>query len=81
MTRTTPELPSPFFRTIPTGGYLAPTDLTCTRPSYTAVLRWNRDSNLEPSGPEVEILPPGTCTGDCACGIYKMTNFFCTCRK
>ncbi|GBM57777.1 hypothetical protein AVEN_90947-1 [Araneus ventricosus] len=59
MTRTTHELPAPSlsFRTIPAGGHLAPTDLACTRPAYTAVLRWNRDSNLQPSDPET--LPPG----------------------
>ncbi|GBL98144.1 hypothetical protein AVEN_268239-1 [Araneus ventricosus] len=81
MTKTTPELasPSPNFRTTPTGGHLALTDLTCTRP---VVHRWNQVSSLQPSGPEIETLPPGhrgltgTYTGDCAYGIYKMTNIF-----
>ncbi|GBN29803.1 hypothetical protein AVEN_33460-1, partial [Araneus ventricosus] len=60
MTRTTPELAPPSnFCTTPEGGNLATTDLTCTRPAYTAVLQWNRVSNLEPSTPEVETLPPG----------------------
>ncbi|GBL96494.1 hypothetical protein AVEN_229939-1 [Araneus ventricosus] len=55
MRRTTHELapPSPNFRSTPTGGHLAPTDLTCTRPAYRTVLRWNRVSNLEPSGPRL----------------------------
>ncbi|GBL80633.1 hypothetical protein AVEN_225303-1 [Araneus ventricosus] len=48
-----------YFCTTPAGGHLVPTDLTCTRPAYTAVLRWNRVSDLEPSGTEVEKLPPG----------------------
>ncbi|GBM83546.1 hypothetical protein AVEN_272014-1 [Araneus ventricosus] len=51
--------PSPNFRTIPTGGHLALTDLECTRPTYMAILRWNRVSILAPSGSEVETLPPG----------------------
>ncbi|GBM18449.1 hypothetical protein AVEN_66811-1 [Araneus ventricosus] len=61
MTRTTPELAahSPSFRTTPAGGHLAPTDLTCARPAYAAVLWWNLVSNLELSGPEVETLPQG----------------------
>ncbi|GBN50666.1 hypothetical protein AVEN_249551-1, partial [Araneus ventricosus] len=56
MTRTTPELAprSPNFRTKPTGGHLDPTNLTCTRPDYTEVLRWNRVSHLECSGSSVE---------------------------
>ncbi|GBL78705.1 hypothetical protein AVEN_65267-1 [Araneus ventricosus] len=60
MTRTTPELahPNPNSRTTPAGGHLAQTDLACTRPAYTVVLRWNRVSNLEPSGLEAETLPP-----------------------
>ncbi|GBM18441.1 hypothetical protein AVEN_66808-1 [Araneus ventricosus] len=51
MTRTIPELAlhSPSFRATPAGGHLALTDLACTRPAYTAVLWWNRISNLEPS--------------------------------
>ncbi|GBL75336.1 hypothetical protein AVEN_194545-1 [Araneus ventricosus] len=55
MTRTTSETFSPFpsFFTLQLGRHLAPTHLTCTRPAYTTVLLWNRDSNLEP-----EILPP-----------------------
>ncbi|GBL55263.1 hypothetical protein AVEN_3376-1, partial [Araneus ventricosus] len=51
------------------------------------VLRWNRISHLECSGPYVKTLPPGhlgptgTYTGDCACGIHKKTNILCNCRK
>ncbi|GBL84806.1 hypothetical protein AVEN_93839-1 [Araneus ventricosus] len=47
MTKMTPELaaPSPNFRTIPTEGQLAPTDLTCTRPAYTAAPRQNQALN------------------------------------
>ncbi|GBM29351.1 hypothetical protein AVEN_175989-1 [Araneus ventricosus] len=61
MTRTILELASlsPNFLAIPAGRHLAPTDLACTRPAYTAVFRWKRVSNLEPSGPEVETLSPG----------------------
>ncbi|GBN70559.1 hypothetical protein AVEN_44971-1 [Araneus ventricosus] len=61
ITKTTPHRapPSPNFRTTPAGGYLAPTDLTSTRPAYTAVLWWNRVSRLEPSGPEADTVPPG----------------------
>ncbi|GBM12963.1 hypothetical protein AVEN_164013-1 [Araneus ventricosus] len=60
MTRATPELapPSSSFRTKPVGGHLEPTDLTCIGPAYTAVVRWNRVLNLEPSGPDVGTLPP-----------------------
>ncbi|GBO40996.1 hypothetical protein AVEN_160413-1 [Araneus ventricosus] len=60
MTRTTPELSPPLskLRTTPTGGRLATTyDLTCSRPIYMVDLQWNRVSNPEPSGPEVETLP------------------------
>ncbi|GBN93906.1 hypothetical protein AVEN_30295-1 [Araneus ventricosus] len=61
MTRMTPEpaLPSSSFPTTPAGGGLVVTDLTSTRPAYTAVIRWNQVSNLEPSSFEVETLPPG----------------------
>ncbi|GBN85405.1 hypothetical protein AVEN_29743-1 [Araneus ventricosus] len=48
---------SPSFRTTSTGGHLSPTVLTCTKPAYMVVFRWNGVSNLEPSGPEVETLP------------------------
>ncbi|GBM97732.1 hypothetical protein AVEN_11839-1 [Araneus ventricosus] len=34
-------------------------DLTCTRPTYTAHLQWNRVSSLKPSGSEAENLPVG----------------------
>ncbi|GBL85895.1 hypothetical protein AVEN_63211-1 [Araneus ventricosus] len=50
---------SPEFRATPEGKHLAPTDLACTRLAYTAVLQWNRVSNLEPSSAKVETLPPG----------------------
>ncbi|GBM02363.1 hypothetical protein AVEN_138471-1 [Araneus ventricosus] len=55
MTRMTSELasPSPNLSTTPAGWHLTPTDLMCTSPTYTMVLRWN----LDPSGPEVETLP------------------------
>ncbi|GBN18591.1 hypothetical protein AVEN_112908-1 [Araneus ventricosus] len=84
MTRMIPELAprSPSFSTTPTRGQLDPTNLTCTRPSYTAVFRWCRVSHLEPSGPYVETLLPGhrglagKYTGDCASGIYKKKNIF-----
>ncbi|GBL74484.1 hypothetical protein AVEN_235425-1 [Araneus ventricosus] len=60
MTRPTPELDkAPNFRIKQVGGHLAPTNLACTRPACTEVPRWNRDSNLESSGPEVKISPPG----------------------
>ncbi|GBN99546.1 hypothetical protein AVEN_33119-1 [Araneus ventricosus] len=60
MTRTTPGLAalSPSFCTTSAGGHLAPVDLACIRPSYTAVLGWNRVSNLESSGTEIEIYTP-----------------------
>ncbi|GBM11268.1 hypothetical protein AVEN_267830-1 [Araneus ventricosus] len=51
--------PSTNFRTTTGEGHLALTNLTCTRSAYTAVLWWNRVSNLEPSGHEAETLPPG----------------------
>ncbi|GBN22358.1 hypothetical protein AVEN_125391-1 [Araneus ventricosus] len=42
----------------PTRGHLTfDSDLTCTRPTYTTGLRWNRVSHLKPR-PEVENLPP-----------------------
>ncbi|GBL57738.1 hypothetical protein AVEN_49617-1 [Araneus ventricosus] len=44
-----------YFNTTPSGGHLAPKDLACTRPAYTAFSRWNPVSNLEPS----KTLPPG----------------------
>ncbi|GBO46473.1 hypothetical protein AVEN_248195-1 [Araneus ventricosus] len=61
MTRMTPEpvLPSSSFPTTPAGGGLAVTDLTSTRPAYTAVIRWNQVSSQEPFGFDVETLPPG----------------------
>ncbi|GBM14038.1 hypothetical protein AVEN_209934-1 [Araneus ventricosus] len=62
MMRSTPELapPSPpNFRATPADGHMTPADLKCTR-QCTAVLRWNRVSNLEPSGPKAETLPIGT---------------------
>ncbi|GBL83740.1 hypothetical protein AVEN_132648-1 [Araneus ventricosus] len=65
--------PSPNFRTTPAGGHLAPADLTCTRATYTAVLRWNRVSNLKPSGPEVKTLPPGHHGL-----VNSIRRFFCT---
>ncbi|GBM49248.1 hypothetical protein AVEN_70998-1 [Araneus ventricosus] len=60
MTRATPEPehPSPNFRVTPAGAHFTTKNLTCTRPTYMAVLRWNRDSNLEPSSLDAEILPP-----------------------
>ncbi|GBM53709.1 hypothetical protein AVEN_56407-1 [Araneus ventricosus] len=53
MMRTTPELvpPSPNFRTTPVRGHLAHTDLTCTTPAYTAVLRWNWFRTGNPPAP------------------------------
>ncbi|GBM95345.1 hypothetical protein AVEN_273253-1 [Araneus ventricosus] len=54
-----PALPSSSFPTTPAGGGLAVTDLTSTRPAYTAVFRWNQVSNLEPSSFYVETLPSG----------------------
>ncbi|GBN46103.1 hypothetical protein AVEN_178028-1 [Araneus ventricosus] len=51
--------PPPNFRAAPAGGHLAPADLACTRPASMAILRWNRVSDLAPSGPEVESLPLG----------------------
>ncbi|GBM73623.1 hypothetical protein AVEN_45023-1 [Araneus ventricosus] len=37
--------PSPNFRTTPTERHLAPPNLTCTKPAYTAVLRWKSGKN------------------------------------
>ncbi|GBM42142.1 hypothetical protein AVEN_99061-1 [Araneus ventricosus] len=52
MTTTTPELASPLRASAPHQRecMLVPTDLAYIRPAYTAVLRWNRVSNLQPSG-------------------------------
>ncbi|GBN14686.1 hypothetical protein AVEN_123658-1 [Araneus ventricosus] len=59
--RSTPNLatPSPSFRTIAEGWRFALTDLTCTSPTHTAILLWNRVSSLEPSSPEGETVPTG----------------------
>ncbi|GBL73446.1 hypothetical protein AVEN_159450-1 [Araneus ventricosus] len=61
MTRTTPDLTpcSLDFRAYQLEDVWPPAyDLAC-RPTYTADLRWNRLSNLEPSGVEGESLPLG----------------------
>ncbi|GBL94406.1 hypothetical protein AVEN_7377-1 [Araneus ventricosus] len=60
MTRMTPELqlPSPNFLTATVGGRMTHIRFNVHQPVYTKVLRWNRVSNLEPSGPEAETLPP-----------------------
>ncbi|GBL88405.1 hypothetical protein AVEN_103052-1 [Araneus ventricosus] len=40
-----------YFDTTPVGGHLTPTDLTCTGPTYTAVLRWNGFRTWNPTAP------------------------------
>ncbi|GBL78996.1 hypothetical protein AVEN_48956-1 [Araneus ventricosus] len=49
MSRTKLELApaSPDFRTTPAGEHLSPTNLTCTRPTYTVGFRWNQVSDLD----------------------------------
>ncbi|GBM21723.1 hypothetical protein AVEN_118259-1 [Araneus ventricosus] len=61
MRRTTPAPASSFpnFRAAFSKGHLTRTDIMCTRPAYTAVLRSYRVSNLQPSGPDAQTLPPG----------------------
>ncbi|GBM09564.1 hypothetical protein AVEN_29419-1 [Araneus ventricosus] len=49
MMRTTPQ--STNFRASSAEGHLTPTDLTCSKPAYTANLRWNRASKLTPYYP------------------------------
>ncbi|GBN09104.1 hypothetical protein AVEN_162069-1 [Araneus ventricosus] len=52
MTRTTPESSPPLQTSTPGEEQLVPTDLTCTRPAYTA------ESGFEPGTvPEAETLP------------------------
>ncbi|GBM34840.1 hypothetical protein AVEN_208042-1 [Araneus ventricosus] len=61
MTRTTPELAPALQTSAPHQREdVCPStqDLACNRPPTTD-LQWNRVSNLEPSGPEVETLPLG----------------------
>ncbi|GBN56776.1 hypothetical protein AVEN_58555-1 [Araneus ventricosus] len=56
MMRTIPELAFRFPRHTRRRTY--PTyDLTCNRPTYTADLKWDRVSNVEPSLSEAETLP------------------------
>ncbi|GBM26991.1 hypothetical protein AVEN_47190-1 [Araneus ventricosus] len=51
---------SPNFRTTPTGGRLVPyLRFNVQKAKYTTDLQWNRVSNLETSGPQVETLPLG----------------------
>ncbi|GBM54809.1 hypothetical protein AVEN_6237-1 [Araneus ventricosus] len=60
MKRTPPEL-APLSK-LPhhtSGSIFGPDGFNVTKPAYTAVLQWNQDSSLEPSGPKVQILPPG----------------------
>ncbi|GBO28147.1 hypothetical protein AVEN_61808-1, partial [Araneus ventricosus] len=62
MTRTTSGLATPLQTSAPhqREDACTPTyDLKCIMPKYTADLQWNRVSNMEPSGPEAEILPLG----------------------
>ncbi|GBM38128.1 hypothetical protein AVEN_1522-1 [Araneus ventricosus] len=71
MARTTPELaaPSPNFLITAAGGHFSPHGFSAHQAVYTAALRWKRVSNLEPSGPEVETLPP------CHRGLRKTKLF------
>ncbi|GBL71211.1 hypothetical protein AVEN_147812-1, partial [Araneus ventricosus] len=53
------DTPSPGFCATPVSEHLAPTNLTCTRPIYTTVLRWNSISNVKTFGSEAKTLPLG----------------------
>ncbi|GBM08284.1 hypothetical protein AVEN_101419-1 [Araneus ventricosus] len=61
MMRTTPVLApsSPYFRTTPAGGRSTYISFNEQQAQYTTDLQWNLDSNLEPSGTEVDTLPIG----------------------
>ncbi|GBN82663.1 hypothetical protein AVEN_23799-1 [Araneus ventricosus] len=61
MTRTIPELTHPLLFSVPhrrEGGWPQHMIYPALAP-YKADLQWNRDSNLQPSGPEAETLPLG----------------------
>ncbi|GBL81941.1 hypothetical protein AVEN_50527-1 [Araneus ventricosus] len=65
---------SPNFRTTPAGDIWSPTYyLTCSMPTYSADLRWNRVSSLEPSGLKAEILLIGHSSLLCYCMTMSLT--------
>ncbi|GBM92909.1 hypothetical protein AVEN_236722-1 [Araneus ventricosus] len=77
MKRTTPELGPPLQTSVPhqqEGVWPMTSDLTCTRPTYTADLKWNRVSNLETFSPEAALYHQATAVFSKSLP-YVMTQF------
>ncbi|GBN65549.1 hypothetical protein AVEN_264088-1 [Araneus ventricosus] len=84
MTRTIPEVapPSSIFHITPAGGHLAPTDLTCTRPTTTRP-KENHPALPKHPGKQLKDRPPQQIVRCCirccgSCIIAPITNGSCS---